>query len=198
MPTLPFGKLKPRDLERLLGAIPARRGAGVVVGPALGEDAAVLRVGRRLLVVATDPVTFTADEIGHYAVAINANDVAVMGARPRWLQVCLLLPPIEKPKLKRLFNSIVEAARRQDVTITGGHTEVTSGIDRPIVIGTMMGDVTLPGHQFARGARTLLIMPVGFSAQYSKLTPSVVNVQSSVQSSRQGRSACHLPPSTSR
>ena len=40
----------------------------------------------------TDPITFAADQIGRYAVHINANDVAVMGARPLWFFAVMLLP----------------------------------------------------------------------------------------------------------
>ena len=79
------GKLPVALLQRLLrlhGA-PDRR---VVLGPTFGEDAAVIDLGSQYLILKSDPVTFTADEIGWYAVHVNANDVAVMGARPAWFQ----------------------------------------------------------------------------------------------------------------
>ena len=53
----------------------------VLIGPRFGEDCAVLDMGEQYLVVKTDPVTFTTDDVGWYAVHINANDVATMGAR---------------------------------------------------------------------------------------------------------------------
>ena len=72
-------------LERLLrwrGAADRR----VVVGPRCGVDAAVVRVGPQRLVLKSDPVTFTTTHLGWYAVQVNANDVAVMGA----LKNCVL------------------------------------------------------------------------------------------------------------
>ena len=54
----------------------------VVVGPRVGEDAAVIDVGDRYLVATADPVTFAADDVARYALVVNANDVAVRGARP--------------------------------------------------------------------------------------------------------------------
>jgi len=148
MAKLPFGKLKPEALEKLLARVETGCGAGIVLGPGLGMDAAAVKAGGETLVIATDPVTFATNEIGHYAVTINANDIAVTGARPRWLQVCLLLPPMEPRKLRSVFDSIVKAASAQGIAITGGHTEITPGIDRPIVIGTMIG--TLSGGKLIR------------------------------------------------
>ena len=40
----------------------------------------------------TDPITFATDEIGWYAVNVNANDIAMRGATPRWFLATVLLP----------------------------------------------------------------------------------------------------------
>ncbi len=76
------GKLESERLEQLLSILP-QRDHSVVIGPRVGEDAAVIEVGDRYIVSATDPITFTADRVGWYAVHVNANDVVVLGARPR-------------------------------------------------------------------------------------------------------------------
>ena len=60
--------------------------------PRLGEDAAAIDVEAGCLVVAADPITLTAEGIGWSAVAVNANDLAVMGVRPRWFLATVLLP----------------------------------------------------------------------------------------------------------
>ena len=150
---LPFGKLKPEALKELLARVPAQRNSRVVVGASFGEDAAVVRIGGKLVVVATDPVTFATEEIGHYAVTINANDVACMGARPRWLQVCILAPRMSMRKLTGIYDSILAACSALGVVVTGGHTEVTRGIDRPIVVATMMGEVESGKVVGSSGAR---------------------------------------------
>ena len=81
---LPAGKLPNDLLAQLLGRI-TRRDPRVLVGPGIGGDAAVIDTGgEKLLVAKTDPITFAADLIGWYAVHVNANDVACMGARPEW------------------------------------------------------------------------------------------------------------------
>jgi hydrogenase maturation factor len=94
-------------------------------------------------VVATDPITFATERIGWYAVHINANDVAVLGARPLWFSVVLLLPErAATPQMVETIMADVQAACDElGVTVCGGHTEITHGIDRPIVVGQMIGEV---------------------------------------------------------
>src|SRR3954471_9216690 len=88
---LATGKLPTALLRDLLATLP-RDAPGVRLGPALGEDAGAIDVGDEVLVVAADPITLTGDDVGRYAVLVNANDVAVTGARPRWFLATILLP----------------------------------------------------------------------------------------------------------
>jgi hydrogenase maturation factor len=151
----PVGKLPMRVLERLLrhNTITDPR---VLVGPRIGEDAAVIDTGApRYLVAKTDPITFTADQIGWYAVHINANDVATMGARPLWFLAALLLPETSTTEslAETIFQDILEACRTIGVTLVGGHTEITYGLERPIVIGQMLGEVDKDHLVQTSGAR---------------------------------------------
>ncbi|MDE2816664.1 MAG: AIR synthase family protein [Chloroflexota bacterium] len=135
------GKLPARLLKDLLAAIPVDD-PDVIVGPRFGEDAAVLDIGDRYLIAKSDPITFTAHRIGWYALQINANDVATMGARPRWFLGTLLLPPSSaEQEVQQIFVDIREACRSLGVTLVGGHTEVTDGVERPILAGTLLGEV---------------------------------------------------------
>jgi hydrogenase maturation factor len=116
---------------------------GVVVGASIGEDAAAIDFGEKYLLAKTDPVTFVAEDIGTYTIFVNSNDIAAMGGRPLWFLATVLLPPKgATPELvERIFGQLSSACRRIDVAFCGGHTEITVGIDRPIVIGTMLGEV---------------------------------------------------------
>ena len=142
MPFLPTGKL-PADLLQATLDMHAVHDPRVVVGARVGEDAAVIDLGDRYLVAAADPVTFATDELGWYAVTVNANDIAVCGATPRWFLATLLLPAgaTDEGMVRRLFAQLHEACAALGVTLVGGHTEVTHGIDRPLVAGTMLGEV---------------------------------------------------------
>jgi hydrogenase expression/formation protein HypE len=141
----PLGKLPAHDLARLLSQY-APADPRLVVGAAVGEDAAVIEMGGRYLVAATDPITFAIDQIGWYAVNINANDIACTGATPRWFLATLLLPENQTtPALvEQIFAQIHAACAELGITLAGGHTEITYGLTRPLVIGLMLGETT-PG-----------------------------------------------------
>jgi hydrogenase expression/formation protein HypE len=163
MSPLPVGKLSGDTLQRLFakyvrgggpadGREPSRR---VVVGPRVGEDAAVLDMGDRYLVATTDPITFATDAAGWYALHVNANDVAVRGARPAWFLSTLLLPEgaTDAARVEDLFAEIAEACDSLGVALVGGHTEVTAGLSRPIVVGAMLGEVAKDRLVTTGGAR---------------------------------------------
>ena len=135
------GKLPARLLARLLERS-VRRDPRVLVGPAIGEDAAVIRLSAdRALVAKADPVTFATDLIGWYAVHVNANDVACMGARPAWFLATILLPEGAPQRLaEEIFAQVESACGDLDVTLVGGHTEITHGLSRPIVAGAMLAE----------------------------------------------------------
>lgn len=138
---LPPGKLPGELLKTLIQryVFPSQ---DVIIGPGIGRDAAAIDLGDRILIVKTDPITFATDDIGRYLVNVNANDIACMGGEPRWLLVTALLPERSTtPALvESLFRSVSQAAREIGVALVGGHTEITLGIDRPILVGQMIGE----------------------------------------------------------
>lgn len=139
---LPVGKLKSDYLKELLEKF-CLVDERVIVGPKIGEDAAVIDFGDRCLVATTDPITFTSDEIGWYTININANDIATMGARPKWFLATVLLPEenASEPMAESIFSQLSSACRNLNISFCGGHTEITAGIDRPIVVGQMLGEL---------------------------------------------------------
>lgn len=151
---LPAGKLPVQLLRSWLQGIPLRDPA-VVVGPAIGEDAAVLDVGAaELLVAKTDPITFAAHQPARYLLAVNSNDLAVMGAEPRWLLVTALLPErMPAREAMALLEQLQEACSRFGITLVGGHTEMTVGLDRPILVGCLLGTVARQRLVRSSGAR---------------------------------------------
>ncbi|NIM27951.1 MAG: hydrogenase expression protein [Gammaproteobacteria bacterium] len=149
-----LGKL-PADLLATLLERYARPDASVLVGPGIGEDAAVIDMGERCLVAKTDPITFAADAIGWYAVHVNANDVVCCGARPRWFLATLLLPEHDTTAdlVEAIFAQMDAACRELEITLCGGHTEITHGLQRPIVVGQMLGEVAHGAYLTGAGAR---------------------------------------------
>ncbi len=126
----------------------------VLIGPRFGEDCAVLDMGEQCLVVKTDPVTFTAEDVGWYAVHINANDVATMGAKPAWFQAFLLFPPdTSEHSVRQVFTQIAATCLDLGIAVTGGHTEVTPSVTQPIVVGNMAGVVAKDRLVTTQGVR---------------------------------------------
>lgn len=172
---LPTGKLPPELLDELL-ARHSRPDPRVVLGPRAGEDAAIIDMGDRFLVAKTDPITFATDEIGWYAVNVNANDVACCGAVPKWFLATLLLPEqrTDPALVERIFAQIADACAALDVTLCGGHTEITYGLERPIVVGQMLGEVAPDACLSTSGARPgdALILTKGIAVEGTAIIAS--------------------------
>jgi len=164
----PLGKLPAEHLSRLLAQY-APTDPRVVLGPGVGRDAAVISFDDRYLVAKTDPITFASDEIGWYAVNVNANDVACTGATVRWFLTTLLLPGGQASArlVDTIFGQIADACRKLGIEMVGGHTEITHGLDRPIVVGCMLGEVLPERLVRSDGARPgdVLIVTKGIAVE---------------------------------
>jgi hydrogenase maturation factor len=150
---LPLGKLPPELLASIIARAPIDDDR-VVLGPGIGFDCAVVDVGPNLLVLKSDPITFATDEIGWYAVQVNANDIATTGAIPRWFMATVLLPEggTTEELVHRVSDQLFAACRDLGISMLGGHTEITYGLDRPLMIGTMIGEVEHSKLVTPRGA----------------------------------------------
>jgi HAD superfamily hydrolase (TIGR01509 family) len=125
--------------DLLSGSLPAE----VKLGPAAGEDAALVEIGGELWAMTSDPVSFTAADAGRLAVIVNANDVAVRGARPQFFLAVGLISPEEatEDRVTELLTQVRDTCHRVGCHLVGGHTEVTPGLPHSIVVGTMLGRV---------------------------------------------------------
>jgi hydrogenase expression/formation protein HypE len=151
----PLGKLPAHHLGRLLAQY-APTDPAVIVGPSIGEDAAVLAVSAdQYVVVKSDPITFATQEIGWYAVHVNTNDLVCTGARPRWWMATLLLPEGRATPglVDSIFAQMMSACRQLGAQLIGGHTEITHGLDRPVIVGIMLGQVAPDKVISTAGAR---------------------------------------------
>jgi hydrogenase maturation factor len=133
----------------------AIRDPRVIIGPGVGLDVAVIDLGDKCLVAKSDPVTFATDAIGWYVVNVNANDIATAGARPIWFLATLLLPERGcTPELvEAIYADLRDACNQLEVDLIGGHTEITIGLDRPIMCGFMLGEVARADLVRADGAQ---------------------------------------------
>ncbi len=163
-----IGKLKHKFLQKMLNDFVSTthlKEDRVVVGSSIGEDAAVIDMGEKYLVAKTDPITFVTDEIGYYAVNVNVNDVVCTGATPKWFQSTILLPAkrTDEDLIETIFRDIHNACKSLGITVIGGHTEITAALDRPIVIGSLLGEVDKEKLVLSSGAKEddLIILTKG-------------------------------------
>jgi len=142
---LPAGKL-PNDLLREFLNRFGFDDPSVLIKQGVGEDAAAVAVTEEeILILKSDPITFATDSIGRYAVLINANDIAVLGAVPRWFLTSLLFPiGITALSIKNMMQELHAVCRQYGITLCGGHTEITDSVTRPVVTGMMVGTVDKP------------------------------------------------------
>jgi len=159
------GKIPPEILLRTVFTNLGRIDKRVLVGPGIGRDSAAVKQNGTVLVFTADPITGTPSHIGQHSVEINANDIATTGARPKWY-LCTILLPIgtRENSLKEIAREIHDTAKRLGISVVGGHTEATSGIDRPIISGFMIGETrgrVLSAEDGRRGDRILLTKTAG-------------------------------------
>jgi len=147
-------KLPPDLLRKLILSRTGAKLDSVLVGPMIGEDAAIIDLGDKVLVVHGDPITAAVENIGWLAVNVASNDIAVRGAEPRWLLVIMFLPEgTSDDVIDRITKQLDEAAKELGIAIIGGHTEYTVGIDRPIIAATCFGIAGKNEYVTTSGAR---------------------------------------------
>ncbi len=115
----------------------------VVLGAGVGEDCAAVKLADdETLVLSTDPITGTAQDIGTLAIQITANDLASAGAEPVGVLLTVLLPEtVEEPELRHMMRQVEEACGAVNVQIMGGHTEVTAVVNQPLISVCGVGKV---------------------------------------------------------
>ena len=152
-----IGKVNDDFFQRNIIASVGHENPRVVIGPAMGVDAAILRVDDGYMAVAEDPIfpsmNMSPEDFAFLTVHIGASDVAVMGIEPRYMTYSLLLPPgTAEEYLAALIANISRYAAELGITIVGGHTGFYGAVTVPTIGGiTVWG--TGAGYVSPQGAR---------------------------------------------
>jgi hydrogenase expression/formation protein HypE len=134
------GKVPTKVLEEIVLKNLGAKRKDVILNPSVGEDAAIVKAGTTILAISSDPITGAENWLGWLAVHVSANDIATRGIQPRWFNSIILLPKNSTTKLiEEICTQMDKAARQLNVSITGGHCEITPGIKHPIVAGCAVG-----------------------------------------------------------
>ncbi len=112
----------------------------VLVQPKVGEDCSIVDFGEEKCVLTTDPITGAVNDIGSLAVHISCNDIASAGVKPLGILVTLLAPPSSNiDDIKKVMMDITKTCEKINVTVLGGHTEVTDAVNKIVVSITAIG-----------------------------------------------------------
>ena len=138
-----IGKVPENVLKRVVMGQLHNSRSEVLLGPGIGEDCAALQLADdEWMVMSTDPITGTSQDIGRLGVVITANDLASAGAEPIGVMVTVLLPEgVREVALKRIMAQVEQACGELDMQILGGHTEVTAAVNQPLLSVAGVGKV---------------------------------------------------------
>ena len=138
-----IGKLpEPVLVRSVLRQVKHRRDE-VMMGPAVGQDCAVLALKEdEAFVMSTDPITGTVKDIGSHSIHITANDLAASGAEPVAVMLTVMLPPeVEEPALRTMMEDVERVCRELQIEVIGGHTEITDVVKQPLISVTGVGKI---------------------------------------------------------
>lgn len=140
MEKLSIGKLDSELLEEIVfGNIHFKR-PEVLTRPGIGEDCAVIDFEAYDCIISTDPITASISDIGRLSIHISCNDVASNGVQPLGIMLAVLLPMgTTAAEVEEMMRQAAEAAEELEVEIIGGHTEVTSAVNKPVIVSTALG-----------------------------------------------------------
>ena len=90
--------------------------------------------------MSADPITYPVSQIGELAVYAAINALSAEKFVPESFRSVILLPPgTEESVLREIMDQICRVCSNEHLVIEGGHTEVTSAVTRPVVIGACTG-----------------------------------------------------------
>jgi len=144
MPAL--GKLSAVEFERLIAPAVARAREEVLVGPGIGHDCAIIRIGAgRVLALTTDPISLV-PALGAAASArlschLVASDLCTSGIPPAYVTLDFNLPPhMSEGEFAEYWEAMTAEWTKLGVAIVAGHTGRYAGCDYSILgAATLLG-----------------------------------------------------------
>ena len=161
-----IGKVDKATFDNIIFPRLGKSDSSVLVGPRHGVDAAIIELaGDNVMVIAEDPTFGLPVLMPHFGwaiVHICASDVAVLGVKPRYMTICLMLPPgTEEKVLENIWTEVHQECEKLGIAIVGGHTGVYPGIAYPLnggctVVGLGTKDQLTPPSNAQVGDRVIM------------------------------------------
>lgn len=159
------GKLSPDALLRSVFGSMGRPREEVLVGPGIGEDAAVIRWPEgKLMIFSSDPIVGAVSGAGRLLVRVNVNDIASKGGEPAYMVVTLILPPsMGEEGISRIMREIHEECEECGIAVVGGHTELNDRYAHPVLNAALVGtaDKVFKASDIQKGDMILVSKHIG-------------------------------------
>lgn len=134
---LESGKLENEVLKNMIIDKIRIKNKEIKIGSKVGEDCSVIELGDYSVILTTDPITGSINDIGKLSVNITSNDIASSGYRTKGILLTILVPEGTSVKeIEKIFEDALEQAESLGIDIIGGHTEITCAVNRPVVSAT--------------------------------------------------------------
>jgi len=142
MSIIKSGKLSINQLEEIIFKNLGYERDDIITRPFIGQDCGCFLGNDDIITVTSDPITATSKDIGRLAVIVNLNDIATSFATPLAITVTILAPVgTTQEEIKKIMSDISDECVKNKIQVIGGHTEVTSAVNRPIVSITAFGRI---------------------------------------------------------
>lgn len=133
------GKLSTKELHKYVLDNIDKKNSEVIVGAQIGGDCAVISTKKDILIT-TDPITASNENLGLLGVVVNANDLAASGAKPLCMTLTVIAPTFSTVEdIAKVVKETQRYASNIGVDIVGGHTEFSDAVNRIIISITMLG-----------------------------------------------------------
>ncbi|MCQ8211404.1 AIR synthase family protein [Cetobacterium somerae] len=135
-----IGKLTISDLKNLIFDNIKNTNSKILSFGEIGSDCAAIEVGDDIVYLSTDPITGSNSGLGKLAININCNDIATEGVSPTGIMLTILAPPhTQKDEIAAIMREAQEEAEKLNVSIIGGHTEITAAVNKIVISATSIG-----------------------------------------------------------
>ncbi len=157
-----------------------------------GEDGGIFNVDMGRLAVSTDsyvvsPLFFPGGDIGKLSICGSCNDVAMMGAKPKFLTLGFILEEgLEIETLQKILESMAQEINKNDLKILSADTKVVpkGSVDKIFINSTAIGEIIKPCSvkNLANGDAIILSSPIGAHGGVIFCARNEINLKSDLKS----------------
>jgi len=140
LPNIPqYGKITKSFFDTVIYPNLGAKNGKILVGPSLGVDTCVIRIGKNQVMVATtDPISYIQDlgpkDSAWQSVNLIASDLATSGFPPQFALFDFNLPPTMKSSVfRKYWDAVSRECEKLGIAIVGGHTSRFEGLTSTVI-----------------------------------------------------------------